>query len=93
MKNTQLLYEKLLEKAKEIKVLKSISTLIDWDQETYMPPKGLSIRSTQKEHLEALIHKEFTSTQFQELLGALSALKLERFLMKVDLMRFKRALL
>jgi carboxypeptidase Taq len=75
MKNTQLLYEKLLEKAKEIKVLKSICTLIDWDQETYMPPKGLSIRSTQKEHLEALIHKEFTSTQFQELLGALISLE------------------
>jgi carboxypeptidase Taq len=68
MKTTQSRYNLLLEKGKEIQVLKSISTLVGWDQETYMPKDGIGIRSTQKQYLEGLIHKEITSLEFQELL-------------------------
>ena len=69
MKTAQSRYEILLEKGKEIEVLKSISTLVGWDQETYMPKEAIGIRSTQKQYLEGLIHKEMTSVEFQELLG------------------------
>lgn len=61
-------YSEFLEKAKEIKILKTLSMLVDWDQETYMPDKGLELRTMQKSFLETLAHKEFTSTTTEELL-------------------------
>jgi carboxypeptidase Taq len=64
-------YLRFLEKAKEIKILKTLSMLVDWDQETYMPTKGLELRSMQKAYIETLAHKEFTSTATEELLGNL----------------------
>lgn len=70
MKTPQLRYEALLAKGKEIEVLKSISTLVGWDQETYMPKESIGIHSTQKQYLEGLIHKEMTSVEFQELISS-----------------------
>ena len=61
-------YQLFLEKSKQIKILKSLSMLIDWDQETYMPEKGLELRMLQKAYLETLAHQEFTSTSTEELL-------------------------
>ncbi|MEI8300110.1 MAG: carboxypeptidase M32 [Chlamydiota bacterium] len=76
-------YEALVEKGQDIYTLKSISTLIGWDQETYMPKNAIGIRSLQKQHLESLIHKEMTSTYLQELLSPLIRLD-NGELLKVD---------
>ena len=64
-------YLALVEKGKDIYMLKSISTLVGWDQETYMPKHAIGIRSLQKQHLERLIHQEMTSVSLQELLSPL----------------------
>jgi carboxypeptidase Taq len=63
-------YQLLLEKGKTISVLKSISSLVGWDQETYMPKNGIAMRALQKEYLETLIHQELTSSELQELLSS-----------------------
>ena len=49
----------------------SISQLLEWDQETYMPPEGIEIRSQQLEHLASLIHKQKTSKAFTNTLALL----------------------
>ena len=64
-------YLALVKKGQDIYTLKSISTLLGWDQETYMPQKGLGLRSLQKQYLESLIHKEVTSESLQDLLSPL----------------------
>lgn len=64
-------YATFVEKAKEIKILKTLSMLVDWDQETYMPDKGLELRTMQKAYLETLAHKEFTAAATEELLEKL----------------------
>lgn len=68
MNLTQQHYTEFLDKSKEIKILKSLSMLVDWDQETYMPSGGLELRSMQKAYLETLAHKELTSSGSEELL-------------------------
>lgn len=69
MTSSQKLYEALLDKGKEIQLLKSISTLIGWDQETYMPKGAIGFRSIQKEYIEGLVHQELTRVDFQESLA------------------------
>lgn len=71
MKTNQQVYKLLLEKGKHIKILQSISNLVGWDQETYMPKNALAIRSLQKETLEMLVHQEKVNPAFEELLAQL----------------------
>jgi len=80
MQSAQTLYASLWEKGKELQVLKSISTLIGWDQETYMPKQGIGIRSMHKQYIEALLHQEMTSTHFQEKLSHFIDLDSGKFL-------------
>lgn len=51
--------------------MESISYLLEWDQETYMPPAGASIRAEQLELMASLNHKEKTSGQFEKSLSRL----------------------
>lgn len=80
MTSSQKLYATLLEKGKEFQVLRSISTLIGWDQETYMPKQAIGIRSVQKQHIEGLMHQELTSVAFQELLSHFINLDTAKFI-------------
>ena len=41
------IYDILMEKAKEITTLESIASIVHWDMETKMPPKGITLRSQQ----------------------------------------------
>ncbi len=61
-------YEKLLEIGKELKLLDSVSSLVSWDLETYMPPKGLMLRSEQLGLLRKVIHRMATSSEVGQLL-------------------------
>ncbi len=64
-------YTALFEKSKKIKLLKSCAMLLDWDQETYMPSKGLELRSMQKAFIESLAHREFISNETEDLIARL----------------------
>lgn len=54
-----------------MRLLESISYLLEWDQETYMPPAGSSVRAEQIELMASLIHKERTSSRFEKNLSKL----------------------
>lgn len=64
-------YRKLHEIAKYATTLKGIISLLDWDQETYMPPAAAQIRSEQLKTMAGIIHKEKTSRKFATALGKL----------------------
>lgn len=64
-------YDALLEKSKKIQLYNSILTLLNWDQETYMPPGGIQIRSEQIAEMSSLIHEETTSRSYKALLHKL----------------------
>lgn len=55
----------------EIIDLNAASALLQWDQETYMPPKGATARAEQLATLSALSHRLFTEASFGDLLRSL----------------------
>lgn len=64
-------YEEFKELSKSIKTYSSILSLLHWDQETYMPPGGITARSEQLALLSGHIHEMKTSKKHQDLLGKL----------------------
>lgn len=52
-----------------LSLYKSIAGLLSWDQQTYLPPWGVSFRSLQTGRLAELAHGAFVSVQTKELLG------------------------
>ncbi len=56
---------------KEISMLSYASALLNWDQETYMPSKGIESRSEQISYLNSLIHEKATSDKFFEVVKKL----------------------
>ena len=75
-------YKAILKKNREIRLLSSVSMLLDWDQETFMPKGGISLRSEQIAHLSSIIHKEKTSHAYQSLLSDAIDLKTGKTLQK-----------
>lgn len=65
------LYEKLHALSKNISKFNSISYLLEWDQETYMPQAAIDFRSTQVEALASHTHKLRTSKKIGQLIGQL----------------------
>lgn len=51
--------------------LNAVVSLLGWDQETYMPPKGLAMRARQIKTLSSLLHERRTDPQIGRLLEAL----------------------
>lgn len=84
MKETQAQkdYESLHEKSRYTRILGGIASLLDWDQETYMPPAGAGIRSEQLKVLAGLIHKSKTSPAFVKALSKLIELKQGKIIAK-----------
>jgi carboxypeptidase Taq len=68
---TQQDYKKLHELSKHIRILQGIHSLLDWDQETYMPSGSAQIRSEQLKTMAGLIHREKTSPTFKNTLSNL----------------------
>jgi carboxypeptidase Taq len=64
-------YKKLAAISRKTTVLSATQQLLEWDQETYMPEKGIALRSEQIEMLADLTHKQSTSKQFKKLLSSL----------------------
>lgn len=53
---------------REVYLLSHVSSLLGWDQETYMPAQGIEERAEQISLLETLIHEKITSTATKEAL-------------------------
>jgi carboxypeptidase Taq len=58
-------YKNLFNKSRNVSALTSISHLLDWDQETYMPSDGANARSEQQKVMAGIIHRERTSPEFK----------------------------
>lgn len=64
-------YQKLHKLSKHIRTLQGVSSILGWDQETYMPSGAGQIRSEQLRTLAGLIHREKTSPEYTETLEKL----------------------
>jgi len=52
----------------EVADLENSAALLEWDQQTYMPPGGTEVRGNQMGTLESLAHRKFTSDEVGQLL-------------------------
>ncbi len=63
-------YANLMERSKDMFVLGTATSILHWDMETKMPPKGLGMRAEQLSALELLVHKKMTDPEIARLLDA-----------------------
>ncbi|TND01735.1 MAG: carboxypeptidase Taq [Bacteroidetes bacterium] len=68
----QNLYQTYREKMARITDLSYASSVLNWDQETYMPPKGAALRSRQMATLAGITHEMFVDPEIGKLLKTLS---------------------
>lgn len=61
-------YQKLLDKTKDAAILGSAASVLHWDMETKMPPKGIKMRSLQLAMLSKIGHKMSTDPEIGRLL-------------------------
>ena len=71
MDNIKSAYKSLLERNKELIVLQSAESIIQWDMETMMPPKAVEQRSQQLALLSRLSHRMSTAPETGRLLNAI----------------------
>jgi carboxypeptidase Taq len=71
--NIRSFYKKLLIRTKDLIVLSSAQSIIQWDMETMMPPKAVEQRSQQLALLSRISHKMSTAPEIGKLLNALLA--------------------
>jgi len=65
------LIEELYKHTKEITVLNSCQAILDWDERTYMPPKGSENRANQAALIAGMVHEKFTSPRIGEIIKEL----------------------
>jgi len=68
---TRQLAEELYKLTKEITVLNSCQAVLDWDERTYMPPKGSENRANQAALIAGMVHEKFTSPRIGEIIEEL----------------------
>ena len=56
-------YQNLLARAREIALIDGASSLLGWDEETYMPAAALEFRAAQHAHLSGWTHRLFTAPE------------------------------
>ena len=61
-------YEDLMERVRDIGRLQTSLALLDWDQETYMPPNGVKARAEQIALLSGIRHTQLIDPQVKRLL-------------------------
>jgi carboxypeptidase Taq len=62
-------YAELIRREKEIALLESCASLLHWDHQTYIPPKGAAHRAEQMALLAGLSHEKSTDPLIGELLA------------------------
>jgi len=61
-------YNNLMAEAKNFIILRSINSILNWDMETLMPPRGISLRSLQLAQISQLHHRMVTNPKIGVLL-------------------------
>src|SRR5262245_60734077 len=64
-------YAELIQRTREDALLASCAELLDWDEETYLPPAGVAHRANQQTLLAGLLHERATHPRVGELLNEL----------------------
>lgn len=72
-KSSQELYGEYTARMQKIADVKYSAAVLQWDQETYLPPKGAEFRARQLATLSEIAHEWFTTPQFGQLLEELQA--------------------
>lgn len=62
-------YEQLLAELRNIGVLGSCRAVLEWDEQTYMPPGGAEFRAEQLSLLAGMVHQRITSDEIGDLLA------------------------
>lgn len=70
-KNIHFAYKRLLGLAKDLIILSSAQSTLNWDMETMMPPKAVEQRSEQLALLSRIIHKMSTTPEIGKLLNSI----------------------
>ena len=70
--NSTELYNDYKTKMQKIADVKYASAVLQWDQETYLPPKGSAIRGRQIATLSEVAHRQFTDDKTGSLLNELN---------------------
>src|SRR5918993_3502857 len=76
MATTTELYEQYKLKMQRIADLRNASAVLQWDQETYLPKKGASLRGQQLTTLSEVAHHLFSEDQLGKLLKELAGREL-----------------
>ncbi len=63
-------YQELVQLHRDIAMISSVSALLNWDQETYMPPAGAEFRAEQQSVVARMAHERRTDRRIGELLKA-----------------------
>src|ERR1700741_2944817 len=71
--NSTLLYQQYKTILQNIADVKYASAVLQWDQETYLPPKGSTIRGRQIATLNEIAHRHFTDDGIGVLLKELDS--------------------
>jgi carboxypeptidase Taq len=66
-------YEEMVRRSREITLLGSCSSLLGWDEQTFMPPGGADHRSRQVALLAGMTHAKATDARIGELLETLES--------------------
>lgn len=62
-------YSTFIGRVRELNSARSIEALLDWDQETQMPPKGAEDRANQSAFIAGVVHERLTSDELGGLLA------------------------
>ena len=73
---TDTAYAELIRRVREETLLTSCEALLQWDEETYMPPGGVENRSEQLALIAGLLHERGTDPRLGELLSELEGSEL-----------------
>ena len=68
-------YDQLLERSKRLTVLGTTASLAGWDMQTYMPARGIGLRSEQLSLMSILYHQAMTDPKVAELLEKIESSK------------------
>ena len=66
-------FEELAAHLARLSHMRSVSALVAWDQETYMPPKGAPARAEQAALMASMMHELQTSPKTADLIAACEA--------------------
>ena len=66
---------KLIRLEKEASLVGSITSVLNWDQQTTMPPKGNDYRAEQLAYLAKIQHEKSTSQEFSDTLDKIASLR------------------